>query len=266
MQARATRIALRSAGLVFAVVIWFMTTTARAGAPDAAGVIARIKPSIVAVGTFERARSPSFQFRGTGFAVGDGNTVATNAHVLPGRVDAARLESVAVLMPGPQANTAQVRVGRPAKIDVEHDLALIRIDGTPIPVLTLGDSNDVREGQDVLITGFPIGAVLGPIPVSHRGMVSAITPIAIPQRSASDLRSAVVVRLSQGPFTVFQLDATVYPGSSGSPVYDPTSGEVLGIVNMTFVKGSKEAALEKPSGISYAIPASHLKALLQTLP
>ena len=45
--------------------------------------IARVKPSVIAVGTFQRTRSPAFAFRGTGFVVGDGTLVATNAHVLP---------------------------------------------------------------------------------------------------------------------------------------------------------------------------------------
>ncbi|HET8875646.1 MAG TPA: serine protease, partial [Casimicrobiaceae bacterium] len=120
------------------------------------------------------------------------------------------------------------------------------------------------EGQQVLITGYPLGAVLGAFPVTHRGMISAITPIAIPQARAAQLAPAVIRRLSSGSFTVFQLDATAYPGNSGSPLYDPLTGEVFGIVNMVFVKSTKESALTQPSGITYAIPASHLKALIDT--
>ena len=52
---------------------------ARAQAPKA---IERVKAAIVAVGTLQPSRSPSFDFRGTGFAVADGLTVVTNAHVL----------------------------------------------------------------------------------------------------------------------------------------------------------------------------------------
>jgi len=122
----------------------------------------------------------------------------------------------------------------------------------------------VREGQDVLITGFPLGAVLGATPVTHRGMISAITPIAIPQARAAELDPAVIRRLSSGSFTVFQLDATAYPGNSGSPLYDPVTGDVFGIVNMVFVKRTKESVLTQPSGITYAIPASHLKAIIDT--
>lgn len=62
---------------------------------------------------------------------------------------------------------------------------------------------------------------------------------------------------------MFQLDAIAYPGSSGSPVYDPDSGKVIGIVNSALVKGTKEAALAHPSGITYAIPADKLRQLME---
>ena len=122
-----------------------------------------------------------------------------------------------------------------------------------------------REGQEIFFTGYPIGAVLGPYPATHRGIISAITPIAIPQSRAGDLDARTVRRLSSGAFPVFQLDATAYPGNSGSPVYDPDTGEVLGIVNMVFVKGTKEAVLTDPSGITYAVPASYLQSLLKNI-
>ena len=61
---------------------------------------------------------------------------------------------------------------------------------------------------------------------------------------------------------MLQLDATAYPGNSGSPVYDPDTGDVLGIINMVLVKSTKESALSQPSGITYAVPSSHLQSLL----
>jgi S1-C subfamily serine protease len=57
---------------------------------------------------------------------------------------------------------------------------------------------------------------------------------------------------------IYQLDITAYPGNSGSPLYSAENGEVLGILNKVFVKESKETVLEKPSGISYAIPIKYL--------
>jgi S1-C subfamily serine protease len=66
----------------------------------------------------------------------------------------------------------------------------------------------------------------------------------------------------QSPYNVFQLDAIAYPGNSGSPLYDESTGKVVGILNKVFVQGSKENALSNPSGISYAIPSEHIKNLL----
>jgi S1-C subfamily serine protease len=93
-------------------------------------------------------------------------------------------------------------------------------------------------------------------------MVSVVTPIAIPQGRAADLDPHTLRRLSSGSFPVFQLDATAYPGSSGSPVYDPETGDVIGIINMVLVKGTKESALSQPSGITYAVPSKHLQNLI----
>ena len=58
-------------------------------------------------------------------------------------------------------------------------------------------------------------------------------------------------------------DATAYPGNSGSPLYDPTTGAVVGIINKVFIQESKESILQKPSGISYAIPINYLKELMK---
>ena len=232
---------------------------AQAQAPAA---IQRVKTSIVAVGTYQRTRSPPFQFRGTGFAVAEGLTIVTNAHVLPATIDTEKLETIAILVPS-GSREALVRPATRGQVDVEHDLALLAIEGSPLPALALRDSDSVREGENVLFTGFPIGNVLGAFPATHRGMVAAITPIAIPPAHASQLDPAMIRRLATGAFPVFQLDATAYPGNSGSPVYVPDTAEVVGVVNMVFVKGTKEAALTQPSGISYAIPSRYLIELLK---
>jgi len=73
----------------------------------------------------------------------------------------------------------------------------------------------------------------------------------------------VIHRLAEGSFNIFQLDATAYPGNSGSPVYDPESAQVIGVVNQVLVKGTKEAALSNPSGIAYAVPSRYVADLLR---
>jgi S1-C subfamily serine protease len=222
--------------------------------------IVRIKPSIVVVGTLMRSRAPAFELKGTGFVVGNGTLVATNAHVAGVVLDDTKFETLSVL--AQIDGKPQIREARIVASSAEHDLALLQIQGAPLPAVSLGDSSRVAEGQSIAFTGFPIGSVLGFTPVTHRGIVSAITPIVIPVDNVSQLNAPNRNRLARGGFPVFQLDATAYPGNSGSPVFDPDTGEVIGIINMVLVKAGKESALAQPSGITYAIPASHLAAMI----
>jgi serine protease Do len=253
----------RTCGAILAALVPVLATS-EAVADNAVATIARVKASVVAIGTYERTRVPAFQFRATGFAVGDGSLIATNAHALPATLDSERRETLAILIPSPDREP-QMREARELAVDVETDLAVLKVNGAPLPALKLGSVERVREGQSVLFTGFPIGGALGVFAATHRGMIAAITPIAIPPPAAGQLNPRVVRRLVSGAFPVLQLDAPAYPGNSGSPVYDPDSGDVLGIVNSVFVQGTKETLLTSPSGITYAIPAKHLQALLTKL-
>lgn len=243
------------------IMLTYQPTGSQADLPD---TIAKVKPSIVAIGTYKKTQSPPFTFLGTGFVVLDGNHAATNAHVLPEPAvpDAPEL---AILSRSSHGENS-IRRARILNVDRDHDLAIISFDGPQIPALKIGESSNIHEGQDVAFTGFPIGGILGFSPVTHHGIVSAITPIAIPGGNVSQLNEKLIKQLKRGTFEVFQLDGTAYPGNSGSPVFDPANGEVLGIINMVFIKGSKEAALSLPSGISYAIPAKHLAKLCQCKP
>jgi S1-C subfamily serine protease len=231
-------------------------------ADDVTTTIQRVKRSVVAVGTYERTRTPQFAFRGTGFVAGDGTLVVTNAHVVPGPVDGARLEQLGVLVPSSGGDSGVFREAKAVASDSDTDLALLKLTGAPLPALRIVDSGAVKEGQSILMTGFPIGAALGPFASTHRGIIAAIAPVAIPQATAGSLDAKVIRRLTRGAFDIFQLDAVAYPGSSGSPVYDPATGDVIGVVNMVFVRGTREAALSQPSGITYAVPSRHVLELL----
>lgn len=241
------------------LLLFALARHASAGMPE---TIERVKPSIVAVGTYQKTRSPSFACRGTGFVVGNGTLVATNAHVLPEILDTESRETLVVLASA-GGGEPQPREAKSLVVDKLHDLALLRITGMPLPALGLHDAGTVREGQNFAFTGFPIGNALGFLPVTHRGMISSVTPIALPSATAQQLDEKVIRRLKGGAFPVFQLDATAYPGNSGSPLYDVDTGQVIGIMNMVFVKGTKEAALSQPSGISFAVPAQFLRELLR---
>lgn len=259
------RFAGRRRFLMCAFALPMLASATSATRADLVATVPRIKPSIVAVGTYQRTRSPAFQFRGTGFVIGNGLLIATNAHVLPERVDTDNMEALVIVVPG-AGDTGAVRPARLVASERSRDLAVLRLEGGPaLPALRLGSNTRVLEGQEIAFTGFPIGNVLGMTPVTHRGIVSAITPIGIPQANSRNLNPALIRRLANDVFRVYQLDATAYPGNSGSPLYDPSSGEVLGVLNMVFVKSTKENVLSDPSGISYAIPVEYLQRLLADL-
>ncbi len=223
--------------------------------------IERVKPSIVGIGTYQETRQPRAQIRGTGFVVADGRHVITNHHVIPDKLNKERKEFLAAFVPA-GGSQAQARGARVIAQDQAHDLALLRIEGQPLPALRLGSADSVREGQEIAFTGFPIGAALGLFPATHRGIVAAVAPVVMPARSGKQLSPALIKRMRE-PYNILQLDATAYPGNSGSPLYAPDSAQVLGVINMVFVKEGRESALERPSGITYAIPIQFARELLR---
>jgi S1-C subfamily serine protease len=201
---------------------------------------------------------------GTGFAVLDGHYVVSCAHTFSKPLNSEKKEIHAVFLG--HDRQVSVRAAEVIATDKARDLALLKISGSPIPTLKIGDSDRAREGWQLYFTGFPIGSVLGLNPSTHRAGLAAIIPIFTPMLNTSQL-NVRTVKQARDPYEVFELDAIAYPGNSGSPVWHPETGEVLGVVNSVYVKGAKEAALSAPSGITYAIPAKYVKQLIeQALP
>lgn len=234
----------------------FSPSATAAPLPD---TIDEIRPSVVAIGVYDPIGSPRQQFRGTGFVVESGRLVVTNAHVLPEVLDKDSKQQLGVF--SGRGKKGRFHPARVLKKDLKHDLALLQIRDR-LPPLSLAAKTRVREGSEIAFTGFPLGMALGLYPVTHRGIVSAISPMAPPQVD-SRLLTSKMIRAMRDPYNVLQLDATAYPGNSGSPVYDQQNGEVVGIVNSVLVKDNKEAAIRMPSGITYAIPVEKVRALLR---
>jgi len=251
------RTLLRSAGLPALAAC----LPAHASLPDS---VARIRQSIAIVGTYRATDAPRFRLRGTGFVVGPGNLVVTNFHVLPPAAEATSDVSLMVqVRSGATGQELSMRQATVLDTSRPHDLALLRIEGQPVPPVVLGNSDVVREGQAIAFMGFPIGGTLGFTPVTHRGIVSSITPAVLPAPNAGQLSDAAIRGVRAGAFDIFQLDATAYPGNSGGPLFDPESAEVLGVLNMVLLKNTRESALSQPSGISYAIPARFVRQLIE---
>ncbi|MCV2368715.1 S1 family peptidase [Roseateles oligotrophus] len=222
-------------------------------------LIRRVKPSVVLVGTYGELDSPRFTFRGTGFAVADGRRIVTNAHVIPD-TDSSGARVLVIRIKGESGDWVSRKVEH-VSLDRPSDLAVMDIAGAPLNPLPL-KAVVVPEGTAVVFMGFPIAGALGFSHVAHRAMVSALTPVALPAPTGSSLNARNISQIRSGTFNIMQLDGTAYPGNSGGPVFDIETGEVVGVINMVLLKGTKESVLSHPSGISYAIPAAAVIRLL----
>ncbi|WP_371192512.1 serine protease [Glaciecola sp. SC05] len=220
-------------------------------------LIKQVQPSIVGIGLYTPLESKNPQLLGTGFVVGNGRYVVTNYHVVAKELETSIVQRyVALAGKGTQPQIYSLEI---VGIDPVHDLAILSISSDLQPVKLASDTF-IDEGSDIFFMGFPIGAVLGLFPATHQGIIAAVAPDINPARNANELTIQMLSRLKK-PFMIYQLDATAYPGNSGSPVFNRETGEVIAVINKVFVSAGKEAALTNPSGISYAIPVKHLRKL-----
>jgi S1-C subfamily serine protease len=248
---------LKSIFILLSFFSFFYVIPAKAEFVD---VVAKIKPSVVGIGIHTPTSRPQNILRGTGFVIGDGHYVITNAHVLPTELDESLLQKMAVFVGS--GKNAKVRHAKIIATSNLYDLAILKISGSPLPAMTLADNKMRPDGSYIAFTGFPIGSVLGLYPVTHRGIISSTTPTVIPAQTAGQISLKMLKRM-RNPYLAYQLDATAYPGNSGSAMYDMKTGKVLGIINKVFVQTTKEAVISTPSGITYAIPVKYLHKILK---
>lgn len=220
-------------------------------------LVKQTKPSVVSIAMFTPLESRAPTILGSGFVVGNGKYIVTNYHVVSKELDP-KIVQYYVALSG-EGKSPTIHKMTLVDRDPVHDLAILSIEKT-LPPMTLAKDAFVDSGTSIVMTGYPIGAVLGLYPATHTGIVAAIAPDANPARNADELTLQMLKRLKE-PFLIYQLDITAFPGNSGSAIYDRNTGEVLGVLNKVFVSAGKEAALTNPSGISYAIPAKQVRAL-----
>lgn len=123
--------------------------------------------------------------------------------------------------------------------DSRNDLAVIKIEASGLTPATLGDSDMLTVGEDVVAIGNPLGELRG---TSTGGMVSA-------------LGRQVTVEGTE--MTLIQHDAAVSPGSSGGGLFN-SSGSLIGIVNA-------KASSNNAEGIGFAIPVNSVKQIISDL-
>jgi serine protease Do len=164
---------------------------------------------------------------GSGFIMSEDGFIVTNAHVVQ---DAAE---ITVSLPDRREYEATL-IGS----DVRTDLALLKVEASGLPVVELGDSDELNVGEWVLAIGSPFGFEY----TATQGIVSALS------RSLPD-----------GNYVPFiQTDVAVNPGNSGGPLFD-LEGKVVGVNSQIYSRSGGYM------GLSFAIPVNVVKTVTEQL-
>ena len=168
---------------------------------------------------------------GSGVIISSDGYILTCAHV----VDGASNITVTI---GDKDYTATL-VGE----DTTSDIAVIKIDANGLTPATVGDSDSLKVGQNVMAVGNPLGELGGTV---TGGMISALN------------RSVTIQGTnSTNTMSLIQMDASVSPGNSGGGLFN-MNGELVGIVN---AKSSSSDA----EGLGFAIPINDAIKVAQEL-
>lgn len=159
---------------------------------------------------------------GTGFLVGSGGVIVTNYHVIQ------RGNSAAIKFP----DGTVVPVDGVLAADKVRDLAIVKVHGKTFHTLTLGNSDDVQVGEEVVAIGNPLSLES----TVSNGIVSGVR---------TDKEAG-------GEF--LQITAPITHGSSGGPLFNMT-GEVVGVTTL---------GIEGAGNLNFAIPVNDAKRLLET--
>jgi len=175
------------------------------------------------------------QSTGSGFVIGKGGSIVTNAHVVEG--------ATRVTVSFGDKRTAQARV---AGRDPSSDLALLLVDpdGLKLEPLELGSSKGVQVGDPTVAIGNPFGLDR----TLTTGVVSAL------QRSIPSLQPGYSIN------NVIQTDAAINPGNSGGPLID-AQGKVIGVNSQIETGGSGGGNV----GIGFAVPIDTAKEVIPQL-
>jgi S1-C subfamily serine protease len=207
------------------------TTTQAVTTLDAVreSVAVKVKPTIVEV-YVTLAKGAAL---GSGVIVNSQGYIVTNNHVVSGAL------SIQVVLSNGTKESAQL-----AGADTAYDLAVLKI-AVPqggLSVATLGDSTQLKVGQEVLVIGNPLGITQ----TVTNGIVSAL------KRSVSEGQGAPTIQ------NAIQTDAPINPGNSGEALVD-LQGNVVGIPTLTAI----DPEFNTPAnGVGFAIPVNRVKAIL----
>ena len=168
---------------------------------------------------------------GSGFILTTDGYIVTNYHVVE---DA---ETVEVTLYNGDTYEARYIGG-----DEDYDIAVIKVEATGLPAVTLGDSSTLNVGDHVLAIGNPLGELTFSM---SGGMVSSVNR---------------TINVDGTPFNMIQTDASINPGNSGGPLMN-SYGEVVGIVSAKYSSYSDESV----EGLGFAIPINDVYAMIEDI-
>ena len=159
---------------------------------------------------------------GSGFILTSDGYVVTNNHVVEGAT------SVTVKLYNGDEYDAEI-VGT----DEMNDVALLKIDATGLQTVTIGDSDQIEVGEEVIAIGNPLGELTFTMTA---GVVSALDR---------------EINTDGKPINMLQTDVAINSGNSGGPLFD-MNGNVIGITSAKYSGSTSSGA--SIEGISFAIP------------
>ncbi len=202
--------------------------------PDFVSVIAKVKPSVVAINTevvtYDIFNRPLTQEgAGSGWIIDEDGYIVTNNHVIEGA------ESITVTLADGRTFEAAI-VGT----DALADLAVLKVNAPDLVKANRGDSSKVRVGEWVLAVGNPLGLGIS----AKQGIVS---------------RVAVSILVSSGQmlYDLIETSAAINPGNSGGPLVN-MRGEVIGITSV-------KIAVVGVEGMGYAISSKTAMPIIEEL-
>lgn len=221
-QAKDIEMVTRSLIRLLSVIFVVTNVVAAQSVPPKKDIPAIAKAANAAIVTIVMADNDKPIAQGTGFLVNADGAIVTNYHVIAtGNVAVVRFPDGTILP-----------VDGVLATDKFRDLAIIKIHGKTFPTLTLGNSDQIQVGEEVVTIGNPLGLEL----TVSNGILSGI-------RSDGKAEDKLL-----------QITAPISHGSSGGPLFN-MFGEVIG-VNAMFLNGGEN--------LNFAIPVNDAKNLLQS--